>query len=130
MSGAGWRVNSPQNDETLPSLCGKERPVLLEVNVSGEESKFGFDPAGAREAAPQIAALPNIRLDGLMTMAPFGAEEGALRTVFRSLRALSAEISSDLKIALPHLSMGMSQGYEIAVEEGATLVRVGTAIVG
>jgi len=109
---------------------GKQMPVLLEVNVSGEESKFGFDPASARRAAPQIAALPCIRLDGLMTMAPFGAEEDVLRTVFRSLRELSAEIASEHGLDMPHFSMGMSQDYEIAVEEGATLVRVGTAIVG
>jgi len=109
---------------------GEETPLLLEVNVSGEEAKFGFDPAGAREAAPRIAALPNVRLEGLMTMAPFGAEEGVLRSVFRGLRELREEISSQHALRLPHLSMGMSQDYEIAVEEGATLVRVGTAIVG
>jgi len=109
---------------------GKSVPVLMEVNVTGEESKFGFSPGAAREAAPGIAALPGIDLQGLMTMAPFGAGEPALRCSFRSLRELRDEIAADLATSLPHLSMGMSQDYEIAVEEGATIVRVGTAIVG
>lgn len=109
---------------------GKEMPVLLEVNVSGEESKYGFSPDEAREAAPHVAALPGIRLDGLMTMAPFGADESVLRSVFAGLRDLAADISAQHNIPLPHLSMGMSQGYEIAIEEGATIVRIGTAIVG
>ena len=109
---------------------GTEMPVLMEINVSGEESKFGFAPAAALEAAPMIAALPSVRLDGLMTMAPLGAEEAELRSVFRGLRELSADISSQHHINMPHLSMGMSQDYELAIEEGATIVRVGTAIVG
>jgi len=105
-------------------------PVLMEVNVTGEESKFGFSPAAAREAAPAIAAMGGISLQGLMTMAPFGADEATLRSAFRSLRELRDAISADLATPLPHLSMGMSQDYEIAIEEGATIVRVGTAIVG
>ncbi|HUW34568.1 MAG TPA: YggS family pyridoxal phosphate-dependent enzyme [Planctomycetota bacterium] len=109
---------------------GKLMPVLLEVNVSGEESKYGFDPEAAFAAAREISALPGIRLDGLMTMAPLGADEPTIRSVFRGLRELRDRMSSKLGIALPHLSMGMSQDFEIAVEEGATMVRVGTAIVG
>ena len=109
---------------------GKRMPVLLEANVSGEESKYGFTPDSAREAAPVIAAMPGLQLQGLMTMAPLGADEATIRSVFRGLRELAASISREHAIPLPHLSMGMSQDYEIAIEEGATLVRVGTAIVG
>jgi len=108
----------------------KLMPILLEANVSGEESKYGLNPDAARASAPQIAVLPAVRLDGLMTMAPLGASERTIRPVFRGLRELRDQIASQCGIALPHLSMGMSQDYEIAIEEGATMVRVGTAIVG
>ncbi|HUU69362.1 MAG TPA: YggS family pyridoxal phosphate-dependent enzyme, partial [Planctomycetota bacterium] len=78
---------------------GKLMPVLLEVNVSGEESKYGFDPEGAFAAAREISALPGIRLDGLMTMAPLGADEPTIRSVFRGLRELRDRMSSELGIA-------------------------------
>ena len=108
----------------------KVMPVLLEVNISGEESKFGFQPEDAFDASPHIAALPGLRLDGLMTMAPLGADEPIIRSAFRGVRELAARISARHQLTLPHLSMGMSQDYELAIAEGATLLRIGTAIVG
>jgi len=112
------------------AAAGKTAPVLLEVNVSGEESKYGFDAESAMQAAPQVAALPGLRLGGLMTMAPLGAGEAELRAVFGGLRKLAGRISVECGLPMPHLSMGMSQDYETAIEEGATIIRVGTAIVG
>jgi len=129
-------IDSLQLAQAVDRAVGEETaaprpvPVLLEVNVSGEESKFGMDASAALETAAVVAALPNLCLDGLMTMAPLGAGEQQLRGVFRGLRELAERIRGEQGIAMPHLSMGMSQDYEIAVEEGATLVRVGTAIVG
>lgn len=126
-------VDSPRLAEAISRAAVAQQklmPVLLEVNVSGEESKYGFTPDAAFEAAPQIAAMPGLRLDGLMTMAPLGADEPTIRSVFRGLRELSARISTHHHLTLPHLSMGMSQDFELAIEEGATLLRIGTAIVG
>ena len=105
--------------------------ILLEVNVSGEATKQGFTPAEVHEAAGELLALPALQIAGLMTMEPLVAEVEAARPVFRALRALRDE----LRTAYPtgdwsQLSMGMTNDFEIAVEEGATLVRVGSAIFG
>ena len=105
--------------------------VLLEVNTSGEASKHGFAPAELRQAAAELVTLPGIRIQGLMTMAPLVDDPEAARPVFRALRQLRDELA----IAHPaarwhHLSMGMTNDYEIAVEEGATIVRIGSAIFG
>ena len=105
--------------------------ILLEVNVSGEESKHGFTPAELRQTIGEIAALPAIDLQGLMTMAPLEVAAEATRPVFRSLRLLRDELqASHPQLALPHLSMGMTNDFEVAIEEGATLIRVGSAIFG
>lgn len=110
---------------------GKRQRVLLQVNVSGEQSKSGFAPVALQTAAAQVAALPHLRPEGLMTIAPLGAGESALRDVFGTLRALRQELAPAFPgEAWQHLSMGMSDDYEIAVAEGATLVRVGRAIFG
>ena len=110
---------------------GKRQRVLLQVNVSAEASKGGFAPAELRAAAARLAALPHLRPEGLMTMAPLGAAEGELRAVFGSLRSLRDELASSFPgDAWRHLSMGMTDDFEVAVEEGATLVRVGRAIFG
>lgn len=111
----------------------KRLPVLLEVNVSGEESKYGFDGARRAEllgAVETIGQLSNLKLDGLMTMAPIVDRPDQARPVFRSLRELRDEFEAKLKIQLPQLSMGMTADFEVAIEEGATLVRVGRAIFG
>jgi pyridoxal phosphate enzyme (YggS family) len=105
--------------------------VLLEVNVSGEESKHGFHPDEVRENADELAVLPGIRVEGLMTMAPFVTDETLIRPVFRGLRELRDELAvTTPAINWRHLSMGMTNDFEIAIEEGATIVRVGSAIFG
>jgi uncharacterized pyridoxal phosphate-containing UPF0001 family protein len=109
-------------------------PILLEVNVSGEESKNGFDCARPDElfsAVKAIAQLPSLQLDGLMTMAPIVDDPEQARPIFRALRELRNEIEArDSAVKLPHLSMGMTDDFEVAIEEGATLVRIGRAIFG
>lgn len=111
---------------------GKVQNILIQVNVSGEESKFGVSPDETIPLCKAVSALENIRIKGLMTMAPMGSSEEELRFVFGGLRKLSDEIRNENieKAEMQHLSMGMSGDYEIAIEEGATLVRVGTGIFG
>lgn len=104
--------------------------ALVEVNVSGEESKYGLPPADVEGVLREIAGLPAIRVVGLMTMAPLSDNPEDARPYFRQLRELKDRMNA-LKIgniSLKHLSMGMSQDYVVAVEEGATLLRVGTAL--
>jgi len=113
--------------------AGKRQRVLFQVNVAGEESKSGFAPDALRAVAPELAALGRLCPEGLMTIAPLGANERELRAIFRSLRALRDELApafSNSAGAWRHLSMGMTDDYEVAVEEGATIVRVGRAIFG
>jgi pyridoxal phosphate enzyme (YggS family) len=116
-------------------------PVLLECNVSGELSKFGFDlhgweqDAARREpflaAAAEILALPGLAVQGLMTMAPIAANPETVRPVFASLRALLGALRERFpECDWRHLSMGMTDDFEVAVEEGATMVRIGRAIFG
>ena len=105
--------------------------VLLEVNVSGEASKHGFTPAALLDVAPQLAQLPGVRVRGLMTMAPYTDDTDAIRAVFRGLRALRDQLHArHAGLNWPELSMGMTNDFEIAVEEGATIVRIGSAIFG
>ena len=99
-------------------------PVLLEVNVAGEAAKYGFSPDELPAAAEQVRALPRLELRGLMTVAPMVADPQETRPVFRRLRSLAESLG------LRDLSMGMSDDFEVAVEEGATIVRVGRAIFG
>ncbi len=111
--------------------AGKRQRVLFQVNVAGEESKSGFAPDALRAVAPELAAFSHLCPEGLMTIAPLGADERELRAIFRSLRALRDELASAFPgAAWRRLSMGMTDDYEVAVEEGATLVRVGRAIFG
>ena len=105
-------------------------PVLIQVNVSGEESKFGLPPEQAEAVVEKAVELSNVRCDGLMTMAPFGAASAELHRVFAALRNLRDRLGNRLQNPLPELSMGMSADYSEAIEEGATLVRVGSAIFG
>lgn len=111
--------------EALSQRCdeqGRELDVLLEVNVSGEESKHGYGPQNVAEAVAQVAQWRRLRVRGLMTMAPFVADPEEVRPVFARLARLAAELG------LPELSMGMTNDFEVAVEEGATQVRIGTAL--
>ena len=105
--------------------------ILLEVNVSGEKSKTGMPPEAVDEAVRAIMErCPRITLEGFMTMAPFSPNPEDARPVFRALRLLRDETERKFKIALPRLSMGMSGDYEVAVEEGATWIRLGTILFG
>ncbi len=106
-------------------------PVLIEVNIGREEQKKGLLPEEARELALVIQErCPALRLEGLMAIPPFANDPEEARPFFNALRELRDALSTDLGIDLPHLSMGMSQDFEIAVAEGATMVRVGTSIFG
>jgi pyridoxal phosphate enzyme (YggS family) len=105
--------------------------VLLEANVSGEASKHGFTPAQLADELPTLLALSGIRIRGLMTMAPYVADDTLLRTIFRDLCGLRNELNEQVPEApLQELSMGMTNDFEVAIEEGATMVRIGSAIFG
>lgn len=119
--------------ETLSRL-GAEREqttsVLLEVNTTGEVTKHGFAPNETPDMAAKLSALPHLRLEGLMTLGPLTDDEAAIRRAFQSLFRLKTKLENDLSTPLPHLSMGMSDDFEIAIEEGATLVRLGRVLFG
>jgi hypothetical protein len=104
--------------------------VLLEVNIAGESSKFGFSPATLLSELSAINALPKIEVHGLMTVAPWTPEAEKVRPVFRQLGELKKQCEEILGAPLPHLSMGMSGDFEVAVEEGATMIRLGSALLG
>ena len=104
--------------------------VLLQVNVTGESQKSGCTPDEARGLARHIAALGNLRLEGLMTLAPFTDDVDVQRRTFRGLRVLRDTIKKEDELWLPTLSMGMSGDYATAVAEGATVIRLGTALFG
>lgn len=108
---------------------GKALEVLVQVNVSGEASKGGYAPAMVPALAERLAAMPALTVRGVMTMAPFDAEEGVLRETFAGARAC-AQVLRAAGLPATELSMGMSGDYEVAVEEGATLVRLGTVLFG
>lgn len=120
---------------------GRTLPVFIQINTSGEASKSGFACDNWQEDAQQtdtlrqtveeIASLPNLQVSGLMTMAPFDSTEAVLRPIFQSTALLSAYLKENLPdIPVQQLSMGMSGDFEIAIEEGATHVRIGSAIFG
>lgn len=125
--------------QRLDRFAGEERlrlPMLLECNVSGEESKYGWNlqdepswPLFLPEIE-RILSLENIEIQGLMTMAPWVLDEDVLRSCFRKLRELKAFLSHNFHGSWKELSMGMTDDFEIAIEEGATLVRIGRAIFG
>jgi pyridoxal phosphate enzyme (YggS family) len=106
-------------------------PVLLEINVGGEASKAGYDPETFSAELPEIARLPNLELRGLMTVAPYADDPEHVRWVFRRLREMRDDVCETRAIEnMRELSMGMSHDYEVAIEEGATMVRIGRAIFG
>jgi pyridoxal phosphate enzyme (YggS family) len=110
---------------------GKHLPVLLQINVSGETSKEGMSLAGTPELARQVVALPHIQVEGLMTIAPLVEDPEQVRPVFRTLRLLRDQLRAELPFcSWQHLSMGMTGDYSVAIEEGATIVRIGRAIFG
>jgi len=119
-----------QNQAEKLGIC---QDILLEINIAGEESKGGIPPQQARELAAQAMALPNVRLRGLMAIPPISAAPGENRPFFAAMRQLFVDMQaemSDNQSEFNCLSMGMSGDYEDAIAEGATLIRVGTALFG
>jgi pyridoxal phosphate enzyme (YggS family) len=116
--------------EGVAARQGRMVDVLLEVNVSGEANKHGFQPEEVPQLVPQIHRLRNVRVQGLMTMAAFEEDPERTRPTFASLRQLRDRLRTELGPAHPleRLSMGMSNDFEVAIEEGATLVRIGSAL--
>ncbi|MHB1307109.1 MAG: YggS family pyridoxal phosphate-dependent enzyme [Limisphaerales bacterium] len=110
--------------------AAKSVPILLEVNVAGEASKFGYHPTRLLAELSALNALPRLEIHGLMTLAPWTPDPERARPIFRRVRELKQECEQILGAPLAHLSMGMSGDFEVAIEEGATLVRVGTALFG
>jgi PLP dependent protein len=123
-------VDSPRLALALDAAAaalGRVLPVLLEVNVAGEASKQGLAPADV----PAVAALPHLAVEGLMTVAPQASDPETVRPVFRALRELRARLADEVPgSAWQHLSMGMTDDFEVAIAEGATLVRIGRALFG
>jgi pyridoxal phosphate enzyme (YggS family) len=122
-------VDSLKLGETLSTWCqrqGRSLRMMAEVNAGGEEQKHGFSRAQAYEEISRLAALPGLRLEGLMTMAPWTADEDLLRRTFAGLRGLRDRLRPDWGEL--QLSMGMSNDYQVAVEEGATVLRIGRAL--
>ena len=124
------RLAKTISEEAVKHNC--EIPILIEVNVAGEESKFGVSVEETLPLIEEIAKLPAIHVEGLMTIAPYVEDPEENRPVFRKLKELSVDIAAkninNVRMAI--LSMGMTGDYEVAVEEGATLVRVGTGVFG
>jgi len=117
-------VDSLKLAETLNDCSPRRLPILIQINVSAEASKGGFTLPEVNEAISQIGRLPNLEIQGLMTIAPWVDNAEEVRPIFRQMRQLRDALG------LRHLSMGMSDDFEVAIEEGATLVRIGRAIFG
>ncbi len=110
--------------------AGKTMPILLEVNVAGESSKFGYKPEAVIAELNELNALPRVEIHGLMAIPPYNPVAEASRPYFQKLRVLKEQCERMLGAPLLHLSMGMSGDFEVAIEEGATIVRIGTALFG
>lgn len=116
--------------ERLLSEGSRRLPVLMELNLAGEASKTGADPADAESLGAAAAAAAHLELRGLMAVPPFASDPEDARPYFRRLRETRDLLAESLGRPLPELSMGMSHDFEIAVEEGSTEVRIGTALFG
>jgi len=126
-------VDSVRLLEMIERACeeqGRTLRVCLEVNAAGERTKFGLSPEGVREAVAAANRLFRVQVVGLMTVPPVAREPEAGRPYFRALRELRDALQKDTGVALPELSMGMSSDFEVAIEEGATWVRVGGLLFG
>jgi len=125
-------VDSLRLARELDARCaaaGRQVEVLLELNISGEEQKYGLPPADAESVAAAVMALPSLRLRGLMTMAPYTDDEQRLRAVFRGARTLCDALAARFGAErFSVLSMGMSHDYRLALQEGSTMIRIGTAL--
>jgi PLP dependent protein len=128
-------IDNTRIAEKLDQACldiGKRMPVLLQVKLGGEETKSGVDPSEIRGLCEAVSNCRNLRLDGLMAIPPFFEDQDKARPYFAQLRELGDELESEQPGCLGqrHLSMGMSHDFEAAIREGATIVRIGTAIFG
>jgi len=128
-------VDSLRVAEALEREAGKREkrlPVLVQVNISGETSKSGVAADEAPDLIEAVAGMPHLQLQGLMTIPPYSADPESGRPIYRRLRELRDRVNAEGLIGTPmtHLSMGMSHDFEVAVEEGATMVRVGTLLFG
>lgn len=121
-------VDTPALALKISQVAKKRQAVLLQVNTSKEESKHGLSPEEWESHLEEVFALPHLEIQGLMTMAPKEGGEKVIRSCFSSLRVLKEKWERRLGKKLPHLSMGMSLDYRIAIAEGATLIRVGRAL--
>ena len=119
-----------QDMQRIAEEEGVRPRVLLEVNVAGEGSKLGFTPDRLRAEMETLLALGRLEIEGLMAIPPFAPEAEESRRYFVMLRELRDAVEREFAVKLPQLSMGMSNDYAVAIEEGATVVRVGTAIFG
>ena len=124
------RLDLEQAINRIAHEDGLHPRILLEVNVAGEGSKFGFKATTLRAELESLLILPRLSIEGLMCIPPLAEEAEASRRYFVELRELRDALEKEFEVKLPQLSMGMTNDYSIAVEEGATLVRVGTAIFG
>jgi pyridoxal phosphate enzyme (YggS family) len=126
-------IDSPELAHQVDRIAQEEGlypRALLEVNVAGEGSKFGFQPDKLREHIESLLALPRLSIEGVMCIPPAAEDAESSRKYFVQLRELRDALESEFNLKLPQLSMGMTQDFAVAVEEGATLVRVGSAIFG
>jgi hypothetical protein len=110
--------------------ASKTMPILLEINIVGEASKFGYKPDQLLVEFDRLIALPRLEIHGLMTIPPWTPLPERVRPVFQKLHELKNECEQRLGAPMPQLSMGMSGDFEVAIEEGATIVRIGTALFG
>ena len=124
------RQDLAEEIEHRADALGKNQKVLLQVNIARESTKFGCAPEAARALAETINALPHLALHGLMTLAPYAEDPEKSRPHFAALRDLRDTLETDTGLQLPVLSMGMSGDFAVAIEEGATSVRIGTALFG
>ena len=123
-------LNLARDVNRIAGELGLFPKVFLEVNVAGEASKFGFKPDALRASMEELLTLDRVAIDGLMTITPFGPDAESSRRYFAALRELRDRFSSEFRAPLPELSMGMSGDFTVAIEEGSTFVRIGTALFG
>ena len=129
-------IHSIDRDSTAEAVnaeaerAGKKQKILLQVKTSDEETKSGIEPGGLESLAERVLGMKNLELLGLMTIAPFTEDAELVRKSFRDARELLGRINSVFGLSLAELSMGMSGDFEIAVEEGSTMLRIGTALFG
>ncbi|MFH5182842.1 YggS family pyridoxal phosphate-dependent enzyme [Paenibacillus sp. TAB 01] len=126
------RLSLAKEMDKKAAALGIAAQCFIQLNVSGEETKYGLEPEALHGFVDELKAFRHIRIVGLMTMAPYEAEPESTRPVFRRLRELRDELNREqaLGYEVPHLSMGMSNDFEVAIEEGATWIRLGSILVG